>query len=308
MIADAAESLVLSTLAWADRGNLVAIPTGGGQAFTIPISARHTLELFPGREDHFSILHANANVTVHRFGDPALAVATVHLEGMQARLKGDAAAFDCVPRHYVVMTEREFGLLSVRDGEASVQRFPWYDDGYDKGHQGIIGATELPATGLLLMSVQRDSRLVVYDPLLQRVVRRVALTGRRGNPQVWVRRNAPELRATDYDTIVKLDVETLSVSDSQRLQAPTGAGVQQFIGSVAFDPAESIAVVARPFGNDVVGLEPSTLRMTHACSFGDGSQPIEALVLRNRKVFARGWKGSVLRGELKERRFYRFFR
>lgn len=308
MIADAAQSVILSTLPWADRGNLAVIRTADESAQMVPVSERLNLELVRGRDDHFAIVHANANVTVHHFGEPARAIATLQLDGLTARIRGDAAAFANVPQHYVVMTERDFALLSIRDGAPVVERFPWYDDSYDKGYQGLIAATEVPGSALLAIAVQRDSDIVLYDPVKREVVRKVPLAERRGNPQLWFRDKAPELWASDLDTLLKLDATTFAPIDAQQLQPENDRGVRQFVGAFAFDADEAMIAVARPFSDDVAGIDPATLRMTHTCSTGDKSQPIEALVLRDGRVFARGWKGAILRGSMKQRPFYRFFR
>src|SRR5690606_35699346 len=62
---------------------------------------------------------------------------------------------------------RGFLLLNVcpADGNIAVQRFGWYESGdYDRGYQGVTGATEVPgAARMALVSVQRGSVLVIHD-------------------------------------------------------------------------------------------------------------------------------------------------
>jgi hypothetical protein len=239
-------------------------------------------------------------VTAHSFSDPEeiLGRCTISRTA-QGNIEGSMSPWQYLPKHYVAHliqpTWADYALVTISPSEGmTLQRFEWYGDSYDKGYQGIVAATEMPDSNLVLISIQRSSELVVYDPDARRKVREIALAGRGGNPVVSFRRSAPELWASDYDTLVKMYASTERVLTSRRLQeAPTGTA--QFIGQFAFDADESICAVARPFSGDVLGLDPRTLRTKYRAALG--RQPFEVALLQDGRVFARDWKsGDLLQG------------
>src|SRR5262249_24611281 len=178
-----------------------------------------------------------------------------------------------------------------------LQQLEWYGREYDKGYQGIVGVTEVPGRSLLIVSVQRDSHPVLYDPVLRRKMGSLKLAGRAGNPTLFFRRRANELWADDYDTILKLEPDTWRVLRSRRLQSALG-GTGRFIGRFAFDADETLCTVARPYAGDVIALDPHTLRLRFRAK--TGSQPLEAIALPDRSVVARDWKtGALLRANLR---------
>jgi hypothetical protein len=86
------------------------------------------------------------------------------------------------------------------------------------------------------------------------------------------------------------------VERSRKLQE-AASGTAQFIGAFAFDEAETLCAIARPFSGDIVGIDPDTLRTKYRAKVG--SQPLEVALLRDRRVFARDWKtGNLLTAEL----------
>jgi hypothetical protein len=59
-----------------------------------------------------------------------------------------------------------------------LDRFAWYNSGYDEDYQSVIDATDVPGSHLVIISVQRSSNLVVYDPDIGKQVDAIALAGR----------------------------------------------------------------------------------------------------------------------------------
>jgi hypothetical protein len=176
----------------------------------------------------------------------------------------------------------------------SLQQFDWYDNAYDHDYQGIVGVTEVPERELLLVSVQRDSHLVLYDPHQRRLIQKISLAGRSGNPGLRFRSKARKLWADDYDTLLKLDSKDWSVKESRRLQ-DAATGTAQFIGEFEFNKDESLCVVARPFSGDVIALDTLTFEIRY--HFMTGGQPLKAVLLKDGRVFARDWKtGALLKG------------
>ena len=173
----------------------------------------------------------------------------------------------------------------------------WYDDKtYDKGYQGLASLAEVPGTQLLMISVQRDSNLVLYDPGLKTVVRKVSLAGRSGNPSMYFCRYSNELWASDYDTLVRVETESWKVNGSILIQGAV-PGTQEFMGDFIFEKHERMCLAARPFSGDVIVLELTSLQKRQSIKLGQ--QPLTLALMADGEVLARDWKtGSLLRGQL----------
>lgn len=202
-----------------------------------------------------------------------------------------------MPRAYVAQAFGDFYLFLVNAlGDASIRVFNWYAESrYDKMYQGIVAVEELPNSHLLIVSVQRDSNPILYDPDSEKEIRKLDLAGRNGNPHLRFRTSANELWADDYDHIVKLDASTFNVIAIKQLQEPI-AGTRQFIGDFSFDRGERLCLVARPFSGDVIGLDCNSMLQTHRAVLG--KQPLDAGLLADDAVVALDWKtGELLRGK-----------
>ena len=178
-------------------------------------------------------------------------------------------------------------LLTTLVPDAAVQTFGWFDNSYDKGYQGIIGVTEIPGTHLLIVSVQRDSAPVLYDPQRKQLVRKLRLADRRGNPEFRYRAVANEFWATDYDFMVKLDGKNLTPTKATQVQdAPSGT--RQFIGNFCFNLDMSLCLVARPFSGDALALDADPMLEVHRIALG--GQPLDIGILAGGTVVSRDWK------------------
>lgn len=306
MLADSKGSAVVSSLGWVDHGNLWVMDIRRDQADTLTLSDAKYVSLHPGNNDYFSVNHRfdgpQAKITVHHFSKPGEILASALLTSEGTEMVGDLSVWSNVQKNYVVYYTGPFWsascLLQVapQARRIELQQFGWYNSDYDKGYQGVIGVVECPHDGLLIVSVQRDSHPVLYDPNSQRKVGAIELCNRGGNPTLFFRRRANELWADDYDSIAKLEPGTWRVIDSRRLQSDA-AGTRQFVGGFSFGADEKLCLVARPFSRDVVGLDPTTLQTRFQCTLK--GQPLEAMVLPDGSVIARDWKsGALLRGQL----------
>ncbi len=309
MISDLQESVLLSSMGWVDGGSVWSLDTSTGAEKRFRLSDAKYLSLHPGKHGHFSVLHhfegSQIEITAHRFSAPSQVVAQVTVKCSSFEFTGDSTVWNFLPISYVAYFKQaawsDFALIRVDSHRPSVQvhGFEWYDDRYDKGYQGIVGVTEIPGNDLLIVSIQRDSRPVLYDPEGHRKVGEIELAGCNGNPRLRFRRTVNELWADDYDTILKINPATWRVERSRRLQG-AALGSRQFIGEFNFDSTEAICAVARPFSGDVVGLTPSNLRVRYHCR--TGGQPLEVAALRDKRVYARDWKsGNLLQGTLRRR-------
>jgi hypothetical protein len=303
VIADPEERTIVSSMGWVDRGALLSIDVRSGRIRVAEIGNAKYLSLHRGSGVFFAALHHFAadriEITAHAFDNSAAVLSRRIVTADSCRLEGDTAVWDNLPRHFVAYLAQppwsDYTLVRVGPGDKiSLQKFEWYDHRYDKDYQGLVGVTEIPGSHLVIVSVQRDSNLVIYDPLAERKVGSLHLSGNQGNPDLFFRHTAAELWAVDYDTVLKLVPGPWRIAKQRKLQGAMKGGAQ-FIGQFNFDADEKVCAVARPFSGDIVGLDPDTLKIRYRAELG--KQPFEVAVLRDLRVFARDWKtGDLLTG------------
>jgi len=300
VLADPQERTLVSSLGWVDRGSLWIFEPDTGRERTRRLGEAQFLSLHAGAADRFAVVHHHdgerLEITAHTFAEPAKTLARCIVEGWERRLEGDTRAWSGLPRHYLAYLRQPawsaYALVRITGDEVTLQTFDWYDDRYDKGYQGIVGVTEVPGEELVIVSVQRDSRPVLFDPAAGRKVGDIPLADRHGNPRLSFRRGARELWADDYDTLLVIEPGSWRVLRRARVQDAPGR-TQQFIGHYAFDADERICAVARPFSGDVLGLDPGSLATVSRAE--TGGQPLDVAVLRDGRVIAREWKTGELR-------------
>jgi hypothetical protein len=208
----------------------------------VDLSGARSLSIAGNGVDRFAVVHHFSGdrvlVTAHRFDDPATVLASVDVRGWRPVPSGAGDAWHRLPGSYVGYLNDDAtgaaGYFVVRIGTrtVSVQRLDWFDDGYDPMYQSVIAVVEVPETGELLFGVQRSSDLVLIDPVTNAPVRRVGLAGRLGNPVPQVRRTAPEVWAIDYDTVVRLDRTSWTVTGTFLAQPPGNSGTAMFAGEL----------------------------------------------------------------------------
>lgn len=304
MLTDPAERFVVSSLGWIDGNALWILDVRSSQASVVQIGDGKYLSLHRGSAGHFAVAHHydgdRLAITAHSFDAPSAVLSRVIISGESRRFEGPLEPWSNVPQFYVAYLVQpgwsDFALVSIGREGPTLQTFDWFDDSYDKGYQGVIGVTEIPNSRQLLVSVQRSSKVILYDPVARQKCGEVVLSGGHGNPSLLFRSHVAELWADDYDTVVKVDPNTWRVVRSRKLQE-AASGTAQFIGQYSFDAAESLCAVARPFSGDIVGIDPDTLRTKYRAKVG--SQPLEVALLRDRRIFARDWRtGNLLTAEL----------
>ena len=313
MISDAKEKYVISSLGWVDKGSLWILNTDSESIDSIRLSDANYLSLHSGKEDYFSVLHHYDNnllrISAHSASTPEQTISNIFLEDSEHRFEGDISVWKYLPKAYVSyyihqgIADYWLCLIDFVEQQVSLQQFQWFDDNYDKGYQGIVGVTEIPDSELLLVSVQRDSRPVLYDPRKRQMIRKIQLDDRHGNPNLRFRSKANELWADDYDTLVKLNPTDWTIKASKKLQVVT-EGTSQFIGEFQFNHDESLCAVARPFTGDIVALDTGTFKIRYSCK--TGSNPLQVAILKDNRIFARDWQtGKPLKGQLKRSFFYK---
>lgn len=304
MLIDPEERTIVSSLGWIDGGALWVLDVETGRERTERLGdgdARY-LVLHAGQSGHFAVSHhydaGHLAITVHSFSQPRIALGRCDVSRDGSRIEGHADVWALVPRNYVAYLVQpawsDFALVTLDPAKsAALQTFEWYDDSYDKGYQGIIGVIEVPGTSIVIVSVQRSSTPVLYDIMARKKVGELGLSGRSGNPTLCFRKSADELWADDYDTMLKIQPHSWRVIKERRVQE-AASGTTQFIGRYVFNSDETVCGVARPFSGDVVGLDPVTLGVKYRAVLG--SQPLEAAVLLDGRVFARDWQSGALLG------------
>jgi hypothetical protein len=306
VLTDPLERIVVSSLGWVDGGEIWILDAATGRVSFARLGDAKYLSLHAGRSGFFAAVHhhgsARLEITAHSFSDPQEILSRCSVSRTQRQIVGSLAPWKHLPRHYVAHLAQpawsDYALVTICPSEGvTLQTFEWYGDSYDKVTQGIAGVAEIPDSHLVLISVQRSSKLIVYDPDSRCKIREIGLAERGGNPAVLFRRAARELWASDYDTLVKIHADSERTLASHKLQE-SAPGTAQFIGQFAFDADESICAVARPFSGDVLGLDPKSLRAKHRVALG--RQPFEIALLQDGRVFARDWKsGDLLQGTLR---------
>lgn len=308
MIRSKDQMLLVSSLGWVDGGGIWILEGGSGRFSTQQLSDARYLSLHPGIDDHFSIVHHFdqdiLEISVHSFSNPAKALAKVSLSSRGSSFEGDNKVWVKVPKSYVAYFKRpaleDFYLFLIEPIRPSAEAvvLDWYDDSYDKGYQGVIGVIEVPDEDKVIISIQRDSQPILYDLGKRKVLKKLSLAERSGNPTLRFTKDPKALWADDYDTLLRISSSDWSIQHSRRLQ-DAKSGCQQFIGAYSFNHDESLCTVARPFSGDVIALDTSTFEISHACILGH--QPLQVSTLSDGRVYARDWKtGNLLQGQLKK--------
>lgn len=298
---------VISNLGWVDKAAIWIYDAVNDRESVLPLGDARYLSLFQcNAPDQFAVLHhydgAQIRLSIHSFDKPSAPLCAIERTAGGSTVRGDLAALDRAPRYYTAYFDPgqggDFYLLHVEPHRREIQseHFEWYDSTYDKAYQGIVGLLELPS-GNLIISVQRDSHPVVYNPTAKQVVKKLSLANRGGNPTFRLALRRGEVWADDYDTILKLDAASLASKGSRRLQDAHGQ-TMQFIGRWSLDETESLCLVPRPYSGDVLAISTDTLRTQYAARLG--KQPLEAAFLSDGAVIARDWQtGQLLKGSLR---------
>lgn len=315
MILNQSEEYVFGSLGWVDGNAIWILECRSGRVSARTMSDAKYISLHEGANDLFSASHNYETdkfaVSVHRATESVDEVARFSIDESGISLEGDAEGWESVKKSYLSYFEYRgvsdywLCLISGENKEVKIQRFDWYDDTYDKGYQGVIGVTDVPNSELVIVSVQRDSAPVLYNPFENKLIGKVTLAGRLGNPRLRFVGEGQELWADDYDTIVKIEPNTWKISQSICLQ-PEFEGTSAFIGEYWFNANETSCFVPRPFSGDVIEIDRTAMKIKSECKIG--AQPLQAVVLSNGKVFARNWKdGALLTGTMKQKSRFWFF-
>jgi hypothetical protein len=288
---------VVSSIGWADRAAIWVFDLASRQIELIPIpDAKY--------------------VTVRRFGEvvrvvhfggdtPTIAIRTLsnlHHDAAVLRVArdsptflGDAGLWANIDACVLLPTKKGTRLIAIDAPSRSVRflDLKWYLQGeYDLGYQGLIDCLSPPGREYTIVSVQRSSQLVVLDIRKNEKIREISLADRGGNPLLTLLSDT-EILATDYDTMCRVDLDSMSLVASQRVQGNSDKGARHFVGDFSLD--EAGVLLARPFSGDAVLLDPSHFSILDRAV--TGGEPLQAVRVSSNAVLARDWKtGHPLEG------------
>ena len=288
MIIDRHETAVLDHAGWRDDYHFL-------WRYGVEEQSEERLD-WPGRAFSLHPSRDGVHVTIVEWDDDGTSTVTIRpiaeIDSITAKaihhdnawaFEGPTDMWDLAPSYVVVARSR---LLHIDPSDPDPDPLEWYEQGYDLMYQGLGPAYEIPDSHLLMFSIQRDSKPVIYDPVRREVQGYLSLAERLGNSSLYFRTTASELWADDYDTLLRLGVPSWEVLDALQLQkGPSGMG--KFIGSFWFPHDERFCLVPRPFSGDVAIIDPNTFATVRTVPLPE--QPLDAVVARG-EVIARDWQ------------------
>lgn len=301
MIVDPAETYIIASVGPADAQSVWSYEVASGQAQRILMTDDGWIEPWAGTGNLFAVVHrtqgARVALSARLINSPSDVISRITSVGEKWMFEGDVSAWDSLPHAYT--DHRHLYLLDMHRQMVQRQVLSWYDASYDKGYQGIVAVTQVPSHDLLIISIQRDSEPVLYDPRNGRAMGKIRLAGRRGNPRLRFCKKGAELWASDYDTLVRLTSLDWSIFGVLHLQGEAVTEVaglsvpkRQFIGEFALNRDETVCAVARPYSGDVLLVDAQHFRVTHRVV--TGREPFDVTVLSDGRVIARDWKSGDL--------------
>ena len=115
---------------------------------------------------------------------------------------------------------------------------------------------------------------------------KIALADRGGNPVMRIR-SASDFLADDYDTLCRVDIKTMSVRATKRLQTGSTHFARLFIGAYDLNP-NGTCIVARPHSGDVLLVDSEDFKeLSRAPAEG---QPLHVCMVSETRVVTRDWK------------------
>ena len=147
MIASPDGTIVLSSLGWVERDAVWELNVATGQTRTIPL----------GTGARYASLHSD--------GADLFAVGH-HFDGPRFEVSGDLYAWSRVPCLYPEFLSfspyGDYVLIQLSPvGSVRIQRLDRFDDSYDKGYQGVVGALALRNGGRELWAKDCDTVVVL---------------------------------------------------------------------------------------------------------------------------------------------------
>ena len=251
MIFDQNARLLVDNMGWVDRGALWVYDVAKQKEKLIRIAEAGFLSLQAGEHEFFRVIHgdgADRAISVRRIAEPEVELTSVRFYDDEPVFAGEIEFWKSVDSAALepAGTGKQLLRIDAAHGQVTELDLSWFTNAnYDLGYQGLVGCLTLPGSHLVVVSVQRSSRLIVIDTRKNQPAVQIELAGRGGNPAMRIR-SASDFLADDYDTLCRVDLKTMSVVAKEKLQ--TGS---TFIGEYHLN-ADGTCLVARPHSGDVV--------------------------------------------------------
>ena len=303
MINDSNNKYVISNLGWVDKGSLWIYSSVKNNIECFELSNSQYLSIHKGENEYFSIGHnfndTRFEITVHHFSEPTKVLCKLSFDNFTNTVDGNINLLGYVPKYYIanlnLNNEFRFHLFSIENNLLSLtdEKINWYYDGdFDFGYQGLIGVTEYKDE--LIFCIQRDGSLYRYSLIYNKIIEKIPLANKFGNPRITFCENYTELWVDDYDTLLKINPQKWEIENGKLLQ-PADKGCGQFIGSYSIN--KGLIVIPRPFSSDILIFDKN---LNMKASIKIGNQPLEAVLLDN-LIVAREWQtGKLITGTINE--------
>jgi len=292
MIFDATANLVVGNMGWVDKGALWAFDPVRCAETTITVEGAQYLSLRAGAKGLFRLVHhrsPNQTISIRSVARPDVELASVEMVRSEPNFIGDLSFWQHVDPAAIIATERGQRLVLIDAGRQRVVdlELALYSNGnYDLGYQGLTDCMTIGREHVIV-SVQRSSELVVIDLDRNARVGAIPLAGRGGNPMLS-KRTQRDFLASDYDTLCRVDAQSLKALNCRRLQEGSAMNSRQFIGD--YDLGWDSCVVARPFSGDVLRLDSESFDEIGGTSVS--GQPLAICSISNTQVVTRDWKSG----------------
>lgn len=299
MILNSAETKLISSQGWADKGSFCVVDTKDDSISKFNLENAEYTCVQKIENNCFLCSHhfrgEKLVLTTHSFEKPESIIGRIEIKNREADFNGDGHIWQNAPRFIVEWLKDDFSddyyLLEIKPFENKVDfhLIEWFHaDEYDRGYQGLYEVIEVPNTNFLLFPIQRSSRPVLYDFAEKKVVKKIKLAGRAGTPSFKFRKQKTELWTVDYDTLVKLEVGTWNILRSKKFQWPLFGYTMTWVGDFFFTPDEKFCVLARPYSKDVLLLDCENFKKVGEVK--TKLQPLKAIALSNFKCIYRDWQ------------------
>lgn len=260
-------------------------------------------QIVQGSDNYFLVVYfinkAISRITLRNFRKLDQVIAQIEVKDECGQLP-DSLSWKHVPSQFD--TDECSVYLFPDKGNWEIRRLPWIEDSswfydgpdYDVMYQGIGPAARIPGRRNVFIPIFRDTRVVVYDVLARRVIDKVDVGGCFGCSAVRFCKKENEIWVLNYDSLARINIDTLKVIASQRIQHEVG-GVGAFIGLWNFDLTESLCVIPRPYSGDVVVIDVKAFSIVDVCPIG--GRPYEGILLDSGEIVSREMKsGDLLLG------------
>jgi hypothetical protein len=211
--------------------------------------------------------------------------------GYETRVTGHAHLWNAVDQCFIARGSEGPVILQYRPGKGDVRKICldwWLDGTYDILYQDLADCLTLPDLGILIVTLQRCSELVVIDLEDNKKIGSIALAERSGSP-LLIRLDAERLGTVDYDTLCSVEIASKTLVERVLVQPEINA-VRHFAGPLSAGPTG--LSVARPFSGDVLLFDGQSL--VEKARAVTGGQPYDAIEPETMNVLARDWKTGAV--------------